>query len=803
MSTSLVPSSTSAAPATAQPAPIAARLSAPLMDGDQGGMPMQRYLSAVLRYKWIVLLVVLVGTALGVWYTTLQVPRYSVTAALWIGAASTEGPGGGSPAATNDPGMSASAWQELLSSRELIENVIRRRQLYLTVPPKDSALFGGFVATENLNPGRYSLEVDSAGLRYSLLDAKKTVLESGAVGDSVGRSRGFAWRPSAQELGAGRKVEFRVTKPDRLASLAAKELNIWHPDIKSSVLRLSLRWTEPDAAARVLNTLLKEYVTISADLERRNVKEVGNALRERVDLAERELTAAERALQNFQVGTITLPTHATPIAGGVQMTQTPVISDFFARKIQYDNLRRDRLALERVLSQAGSGGAITANALYSIPTVSGGGAPDLQAALAELTNAEAQLRAAEQVYTADYKLVRDLRQNIQTMKSQTIPALARATISNLRQQETDLTNQLGTASQELRAIPARTIEEMRLQRNVSDRGSQYQMLKTRYEQVRMAEASAIPDVSILDTAVVPSRPDSDPTVRILLMAIAASVGAAILLAILLDATDKRFRYPEQVTHEMGLPILGALPHITRTNHGITDPEEASQLVESFRTVRLNLVHLFGPAQAITLTISSPGVGDGKSLVAANLALSFAEGGYRTLLVDGDIRRGQLHSVFGASRTPGLLDLLVGEVPLERVLLGTSHDRLALLPSGTRHLRGPEILLSNALPKLLADLKTRYDVILIDSPPLGAGTDPFVFSTVTGSLMLVVRTGETDRKMAQAKLQLVDRLPVRMLGAVLNGVRTHGVYKYYSYIGGYGTSDELQPSGSGRQVLTPN
>ena len=84
------------------------------------------------------------------------------------------------------------------------------------------------------------------------------------------------------------------------------------------------------------------------------------------------------------------------------------------------------------------------------------------------------------------------------------------------------------------------------------------------------------------------------------------------------------------------------------------------------------------------------------------------------------------------------------------------------------------------------------MIIVDSPPLGAGIDPFVLSTATGNLMLVLRSGASDRQMAEAKLRLMDRLPVRILGAVLNDVSTDGVYKYYSYIYGYTADEEVAP-----------
>jgi Mrp family chromosome partitioning ATPase len=107
-----------------------------------------------------------------------------------------------------------------------------------------------------------------------------------------------------------------------------------------------------------------------------------------------------------------------------------------------------------------------------------------------------------------------------------------------------------------------------------------------------------------------------------------------------------------------------------------------------------------------------------------------------------------------------------------------------------------------MAQLMATLRSSYDVILVDSPPLGAGVDPFVLGTLTGHMMLVLRTGVTDREYTEAKLDMLDRLPVRVLGAVLNDVRAgdaYGYYAYYTYLPGYEATDERGEAEPARQL----
>jgi Mrp family chromosome partitioning ATPase len=160
-----------------------------------------------------------------------------------------------------------------------------------------------------------------------------------------------------------------------------------------------------------------------------------------------------------------------------------------------------------------------------------------------------------------------------------------------------------------------------------------------------------------------------------------------------------------------------------------------------------------------------------------------------VLVDGDIRRGELHRMFNLSRRPGLMDCLSGDAALEDVLQPTSHQGLTVMPCGSRRHQGPELLGSAAMQGVMAQLKGRFQVVLVDSPPLSAGIDPFVLSASTGNMMVVLRSGETDRTLAEEKLKLMDRLPVRVLGAVINSTSATGAYRYYHYVYGYTTEDE--------------
>src|SRR5206468_10232068 len=183
----------------------------------------------------------------------------------------------------------------------------------------------------------------------------------------------------------------------------------------------------------------------------------------------------------------------------------------------------------------------------------------------------------------------------------------------LAARESELSRQVDAESVDLRGIPGRTIDEIRLRRNAQLKEQTYTALQQRYDQSRLAAEATVPDVRVLDPAAVPQRPIKNTKPRLLLMGLIFGLGLGVVGAVVLDRVDPRVRYPEQVSRDLGLPILGAVPHL-RTK------DDPAEVVEALRGVCLNLVHAHGAAGPLLVTLTSPGPGDGKSFLAANLAL---------------------------------------------------------------------------------------------------------------------------------------------------------------------------------------
>jgi succinoglycan biosynthesis transport protein ExoP len=748
----------------------------------------RRHVAALLRRKWLIVLVTLVGSGAGFTVNRLVPAKYAAQATLWLQASGASG-GGARAGGPIQPGelLQWSAWVDLLQSFVVLDEVVRRQHVYLEPnQPADSAAFGGFQLKSSFIPGDYRLEVARAG-RTFVLSRDDREVQRGAVGDSIGSAMGFSWVPRIGELRPGRSIRFGVRTPRDAALKLKNQLNVILPK-EGSFLRLELTGPAPATTAATLNAVAERFVEVAADLKRQKLSELSKILDQQLTSSYGDLGRAEHALETFRVHTITLPSEqASPVTPGLEETRGPVFKAFFEMRVNRDQLDRDRQAIVRALAPADSG--VSSMQLEAIPSVRA--SSELAAALGQLASKEAEARAMRLQFGGAYPPLQRLEAEIGDLRRQSVPDLARKLAAELATQIRDMDSRIGSAGGELQQIPQRAIEEARLRRDVAISEQLYTTLQQRYEEARLAEVSSIPDVRILDRAVPPEQPLKDKAIMILLGGVFGGLGGGIVLSLLLDSMDRRVRHPEHVSVDMGLAILGAVPRLKNGGRR-AGGETESQVVEALRGIRLNLEHAYGAAGPLVVTITSPSGGDGKSFLASNLAVSFADAGHRTLVIDGDIRRGSLHRVFDAQRKPGLLDHLSGRATREEIVQKTAIHGVEFIGSGTRKNAGPELLASAAMSQLLIALRGTYGVIIIDCAPLGAGVDALVVASLTGNLVLVLRTGVTDREFAIAKLEAVSRLPIRVLGAVLNDVQPGDGYEYYysyGYLPGYETSEE--------------
>jgi hypothetical protein len=318
-----------------------------------GVPPWERYFTALRRYAWVIVAITLVGGALGVLGARRVRPRYETYATIWINAESPQARTTGPIRA--EQLLNASSWPELLGSFAILDSVALQMRLYLK--PADGTpggLFDHFGVDEQFVPGAYELTVRPDDGHFVLADARGATLDSGVVGDSIGRRQGLRWAPDSASLKRATAVAFVLTTP-REAAIELRGRMSTVTSGESSMLRIMLTDRDPKLAAATLTAIVTQFQATAARLKTRNLVEFANALDNQLAYAAQQLREAEIALETFRVRTITLPSEGGSVTAGLEVTRDPVLHHFFDQRLQLDSVRNDRELLANTVQAIGRG----------------------------------------------------------------------------------------------------------------------------------------------------------------------------------------------------------------------------------------------------------------------------------------------------------------------------------------------------------------------------------------------------------------------------------------------------------------
>lgn len=400
----------------------------------------------------------------------------------------------------------------------------------------------------------------------------------------------------------------------------------------------------------------------------------------------------------------------------------------------------------------------------------------------------------------------------------------------------EIGEQIDRLKEQVQALPKKELEYARLDRDVEINVKLYRELQDKLAAARIAEAEKVEDVNLVEYALPPRTPirPNKPLNYFggLVMGLILSMAGIFLV----EQLDTSIGTIEDVENYLKLPALGVIPYLkTRDekmrgfiqrlfghkkklrgkekilrlrNQLLIHCDSSSPVFEAYRILRTNIqTEVFKEKiQGKILLFSSSGPEEGKSITIANLAIAMAQGGLRTLLIDGDMRRSIIHSIFGIKSEPGLCnvlrgtveykdairtitDILMGEAGFDEMLKTPGLDNLNILAAGSLPMVPAELLASPEMTTLLEESRDKYDVILIDSPPVLAVADPIILASKTDGVILVYRVGKTARSvLSRAKTQLVES-GAQVKGIVLNNISPeiemrYGYYYHYKYYGKY-------------------
>lgn len=348
----------------------------------------------------------------------------------------------------------------------------------------------------------------------------------------------------------------------------------------------------------------------------------------------------------------------------------------------------------------------------------------------------------------------------------------------------------------------------RLERAKEVHQSLHSFLLEKGEEAKIKAATGTGGIRIVDPPNWPSKANAKGTQKNLALGFLLGIGLGIGLAFLREYLDNTIRTPDDITNFLKLPVMGVIPFIkaqngfhtpvngngvklelersdySRSSRLITKLSAKDPIVESYRGLRTNLQFAEVDKKVRSILVTSSRPEEGKTISAANLALAFAEIGQKVVLVDADLRKPKLHTLFGINREPGLMECLVGEKSIHEVMYSQANENLQVIPAGKVPPNPTQILASQKMKTLIKTLEHENDIVIFDSPPLAAVTDPVLMGTQVDGVILVVRFEFTEMNIARNSMTLLNKSRAKILGVVLNSTefaRGYGYYnQYYNY-----------------------
>jgi capsular exopolysaccharide synthesis family protein len=579
----------------------------------------------------------------------------------------------------------------------------------------------------------------------------------------------------------------------------------------TDVMQLSYKSTNPQEAANVVNSLMKYYLESNVRTNRREATSAREFLSKQLPEVESRVTKAEMNLRRFK-------------------ENNRVVALDVEAKTGLESLGRLNEAITQ--SQGQLAAALTRSvALQNEMKLDRQQAVDLstlsqsrgvQQVLTEYQKTQSELAVARTLYTDDNPKVVDLvmkeaslkklleervgqtvgnfeslsQQNLQIgeLKQTLTQDLVKSEVERLAltKQVEELQRVFIFNRRRLDSLPRLEQQQLQLQRQLTVAQITYQEFLKQYQLVQVLENQNVGNSRVISEALVPELPVS-PKIP-LNLALGGFLGVLLGAgtALLLESMNQSLKNIEEANRLLGFPLLGTIPQHGEKNP--KNPQEGRQelpllddpyspVSTSFEMLQTNLGFTVSDKELRVILVTSATPGEGKSFVAANLALAGAYVGKRVLLVDADMRRPRQHRVWEIHNLLGLSNILAGQTQLKNAVQEVS-PLVKMLPAGKIPPNPVALLDSQCMADLVEEASKDYDFVIIDTPPLTAVTDPLIVGKYVDGLLLVVRPGKVEYSAVNAAKSLLTQAKLPILGMVVNGIVKESGYGGYYYSSGY-------------------
>ncbi|MDX8403354.1 MAG: polysaccharide biosynthesis tyrosine autokinase [Mariprofundaceae bacterium] len=443
-------------------------------------------------------------------------------------------------------------------------------------------------------------------------------------------------------------------------------------------------------------------------------------------------------------------------------------------------------------------------------------------------------------FTDEHPHIIELRQQASDILTSMVSELDKQ-VSLTKRRMQDLQASMDAAERKYQGLPEQALELQRLNRTVRINEELFDLLEKKYQEVLIREAEKVQEVTLVRPAMLSyTRINPVRTAQTAMAGFILGLVLGLIIALILESMDTSVGTIEEVESFLEVPVIGFVPHLAhdeamelfsgeemlvtsgheleRQIRLISHFSPPSTISESYRSLRTNLLFSQTGDHRVIL-ISSATVKEGKSTIAANLAVVVAQQGARVLLIDADMRKPMQHHTFGLKRDPGLSecllgqfdwqdatkrfsDVMLGDMGIDQALFTPGLDQLDILTCGRVSANPPDLLAAPAMEKILEEVRQEYDMVLIDMPPMLHTTDATILASKVDGVLLVYHIGSVVRGALKRVKSNIESVGGTVLGVVLNGVRgeisadysTYKMNRYYAY--SYGEGEILRKGAFG-------
>ncbi|MGI6479598.1 MAG: polysaccharide biosynthesis tyrosine autokinase [Salinivirgaceae bacterium] len=540
-----------------------------------------------------------------------------------------------------------------------------------------------------------------------------------------------------------------------------------------TILKLSSSGEVPSKEIDYLNTLTELYIKRDLEEKHQMIESIIDFIDQQLSDITDSLYKAEIRLQNFRLenDVIDISKEGQVLLSKYESLQTEKDQEV----VKYKYLKY----LKKQLEDKKSDPSILA------PGVAGINDPILTNIISQINQAKSEKHSLAYSTRKEISSITLLDQKISGLE-EGLEMNVKSLIEQVNIRIVDLNKRIDDVFAELKKQPVNERLLLNIQRKFTLNDNIYTYLLEKRAEVGITKSSILSDAKVLDAAglsgisqLYPKRKQN------LMMGVFTGILIPILLILILDFLNLKILDRKEVEENTMVPILGGIGHNTTLLEHVVDEKPRSSIAESFRSLKTNLQFMIGEEGSKIISITSGISGEGKTFCSTNLAIVYASLNKKTVIVGLDLRRPKIHKSFDIKNDIGITNYLLNKVSLDEIIFPTKINNLDLIPAGIQPPNPNQLIESAKFKELLSQLKSMYDIIVIDTPPVALVSDAVYISKLCDINVFVIRLRYTTRPVYNIINDLYENRGIKNLAIALNDIKSSGYYGYRSYRYSYG------------------